>query len=291
MPTDPAHPGTTATLPEPQVPRYGEASLADLAGSLLAMVDVPGCGNPLGLDPAGRACLLVVDGLGWELLLANRRWAPFLAEAAETGRPLTAGYPSTTASSLGSLGTARPPGEHGLVGYTMALPGLQRAFNCLRWSPYGIGGFEDLRERFPPEELQPEPTVFELAASDGVTVSRLGPPEHAASGLTRSVLRGGAFVDVFSLGDVAAAARSPRDNTSTKAPPRSTDRVSPEAACSAGPSRLTVTPSRTASSNRVGSGCTSSGGKRSRRSSKPPTPYGLQRRQLKARCRPGRAMV
>jgi hypothetical protein len=194
------------TPPQPQVPRYGEASLADLATSVLAMVDVPGCANPLGLEPANRACLLLVDGLGWELLQANRRWAPFLAAAAETGRPLTAGFPATTASSLGSLGTGLPPGEHGLVGYTMALPGLQRAFNCLRWSPYGIGGFEDLRDRFPPEELQPEPTLFERAMDDGVAVSRLGPSEHASSGLSRAVLRGGAFVDVFSMGDLAATA-------------------------------------------------------------------------------------
>jgi hypothetical protein len=194
------------TSPPPPVPRYGEASLADLASSMLAMVDVPGCGNPLGLEPANRACLLLVDGLGWELLQANRRWAPFLAAAASSGRPLTAGYPATTASSLGSLGTGRPPGEHGLVGYTMALPGLQRAFNCLRWSPYGIGGFEDLRDRFPPEELQPEPTLFERAMDDGVAVSRLGPGEHANSGLSRAVLRGGAFVGVFSMGDLAATA-------------------------------------------------------------------------------------
>jgi hypothetical protein len=194
------------TPPQPQVPRYGEASLADLATSVLAMVDVPGCANPLGLEPANRACLLLVDGLGWELLQANRRWAPFLAAAAETGRPLPAGFPATTASSLGSLGTGLPPGEHGLVGYTMALPGLQRAFNCLRWSPYGIGGFEDLRERFPPEELQPEPTLFERAMDDGVAVSRLGPGEHASSGLSRAVLRGGAFADVFSMGDLAATA-------------------------------------------------------------------------------------
>jgi hypothetical protein len=194
------------TPPPPPVPRYGEASLADLATSMLAMVDVPGCANPLGLEPANRACLLLVDGLGWELLQANRRWAPFLAAAAETGWPLTAGFPATTASSLGSLGTGRPPGEHGLVGYTMALPGLQRAFNCLRWSPYGIGGFEDLRDRFPPEELQPEPTLFERAMDDGVAVSRLGPGEHASSGLSRAVLRGGAFVDVMSMGDLAATA-------------------------------------------------------------------------------------
>src|SRR4029434_3878370 len=166
----------------------------------------PGCANPLGLEPAGRACMLLVDGLGWELLLANPRWAPLLGVAVSSGLPLTAASPATTASSLGSLGTGLPPGEHGLVGYTMALPGLQRAFNCLRCGPYGFGGFEDLRERFPPEELQPEPTLFERAIGDGVAVSRLGPGEHASSGLSRAVLRGGAFVDVFSMGDLAATA-------------------------------------------------------------------------------------
>jgi len=204
MPPDPA--GIDLGVPAPPLPRYGEASLADLAPSLLAALDVPGCRNPLGLEPVRRACLLVVDGLGWELLLANRAWAPFLAAAAETAAPLTAGFPSTTASSLGSIGTGRPPAEHGLVGYTIALPGMERAFNCLRWAPYGLGGFRDLRDRVVPEQLQPEATAFEHAAADGVAVSLLGPGEHAASGFTRAVLRGGAYVEVVSLGDQAAAA-------------------------------------------------------------------------------------
>jgi len=206
MAPDPA--GTDVRVPAPTVPRYGEASLSDLMPSLLAALDVPGCRNPLGLEPARRACLLVVDGLGWELLLANRTWAPFLAAAAESGSPLTAGFPSTTASSLGSIGTGRPPGEHGLVGYTIALPGMERAFNCLRWAPYGLGGSRnrDLRDRFAPERLQPETTAFERAAADGVTVALLGPGEHAASGFTRAVLRGGVYAGVLSLGDQAAAA-------------------------------------------------------------------------------------
>ena len=102
---DPARPA----IPAPPVPRYGEASLSELLPSALAALDVPGCRNPLGLEPARRACLLVVDGLGWELLQANRERAPFLAAAAEGGSPLTAGYPSTTASSLASIGTGRPP--------------------------------------------------------------------------------------------------------------------------------------------------------------------------------------
>jgi hypothetical protein len=201
----PAAPGETGP-PPPPLPRYGEASLSDLMPSLLAALDVPGFANPLGVEPLRRACVLVADGLGWELLLANRRAAPALAAAAERGGPLTTGFPSTTATSLASIGTGLPPGRHGLVGYTIALPGMERAFNCLRWSPYGLGGSKDLRDRFVPERAQPEPTAFEVAAADGVEVTLVGAGEYAASGFTRATLRGGDYWRTHSLGDQAAGA-------------------------------------------------------------------------------------
>ncbi|HSK35807.1 MAG TPA: alkaline phosphatase family protein [Actinomycetota bacterium] len=201
----PAAPGETGP-PPPPLPRYGEASLSDLMPSLLAALDVPGFANPLGVEPLRRACVLVADGLGWELLLANRRAAPSLAAAAERGGPLTTGFPSTTATSLASIGTGLPPGRHGLVGYTIALPGMERAFNCLRWSPYGLGGSKDLRDRFVPERAQPEPTAFEIAAADGVEVTLVGAGEYAASGFTRAALRGGDYWRTHSLGDQAAGA-------------------------------------------------------------------------------------
>ena len=200
-----AVPGETGP-PPPPLPRYGEASLADLLPSLLAALDVPGFANPLGVEPLRRACLLVVDGLGWELLLANRRMAPVLAGAVERRRPVTTGFPATTATSLASIGTGLPPGGHGLVGYTIALPGMERAFNCLRWSPYGLGGTKDLRGRVVPEQLQPAPTGFEAAAADGVEVTLVGAGEYAASGFTRAALRGGDYWRTFSLGDQAAGA-------------------------------------------------------------------------------------
>ena len=39
-----------------------------LATSMLASLGVPGEPNPLRLPAAERVCLLLVDGLGWELL-------------------------------------------------------------------------------------------------------------------------------------------------------------------------------------------------------------------------------
>jgi len=117
----------------PVLPHYGESTLSDLACSLLASLGVAGEANPLGLPATGRACLLVVDGLGWELLRDQPASAPFLSELAVNGAPLTAGFPATTVTSLSSLGTGRPPGQHGMLGYQVAIPGKNKLLNGLRW--------------------------------------------------------------------------------------------------------------------------------------------------------------
>jgi len=104
---------------QPTVPSYGVATLADLSSSMLASLDpeAPPSQNVLGLTPAQRACLLIVDGLGWELLRDHPAVAPFLSELARNSKPITAGFPATTVTSLGSICTGRPPGQHGILGY------------------------------------------------------------------------------------------------------------------------------------------------------------------------------
>jgi len=84
----------------PIVPSYGESSLADLSASILASLTGDHAANVLGLPETSRVCLLIVDGLGLELLRAHQAAAPFLAELAFNSRPLTAGCPSTTVTSL-----------------------------------------------------------------------------------------------------------------------------------------------------------------------------------------------
>ncbi|MGH3345171.1 MAG: alkaline phosphatase family protein, partial [Carbonactinosporaceae bacterium] len=158
------------------VPRYGAAALSDLLPSVLAALGVPGEPNTLGLAPAHRACVLLVDGLGFELLRNHPDAAPYLSALAGTSvRALTAGFPATTATSLGSVGTGLPPGGHGLVGYLVAVPRAGRLMNSLRWDP-----------EVDPERWQPSTTVFERAAAAGVAVSEVAPGAFEHSGLTRA---------------------------------------------------------------------------------------------------------
>jgi Type I phosphodiesterase / nucleotide pyrophosphatase len=163
----------------PLVPGYGQTSLADLADSLLASLGVPDASNPLGLVSAPRVCLLLVDGLGWDLLRRHRSAAPFLAGLMESGCWLTAGFPATTATSLGSLGTARPPGQHGMLGYQVRVPDTGRLLNELRWDA-----------AVDPVSWQPRSTIFERAAGAGVGAIRVAAGAFRQSGLSTAAMRG-----------------------------------------------------------------------------------------------------
>ena len=183
----------------PPLPRYGEASLAELAPSLLASLGARRVANPLGFEPADHVCLFVVDGLGWELLKEHRRLAPFLTPLVLRGRALTAGFPATTATSLATIATGRPPGEHGLTGYSMAAPGADGPMNLISWSSYRTDSPIDLRDDVVPEEIQPHPTLFELATDLGIETAVVSKGDFRGSGLTRAALRGGRYVSVHSL--------------------------------------------------------------------------------------------
>ncbi len=195
----------TAALP---VPRYGRAALSDVLPSVLASLGVPG---PAALDlpPTARAVVLLVDGLGLRLLERAAAEAPFLCSLAR--RTLTAGFPTTTATSLASLGTGLAPGEHGVTGYTSWLPEADTTMAWLSWT--GTDG-SDLREQVVPEQLQPHPTAFERAAADGVAVTVAAPAQFQGTGLTRAVLRGGRYRGAVTPGDavaqVAAGSRAAR---------------------------------------------------------------------------------
>ena len=179
----------------PIVPSYGTATLADLSSSILASLDpeAPAEQNVLGLAPAQRACLLIVDGLGWELLRDHPAAAPFLSELARNSRPITAGFPATTATSLASLGTGNPPGQHGMLGYKILVPGTDLLLNALHWD-----------SRVDPRQWQPLPTVYERASAAGIAAVHVARGAFRGRGLTIAALRGAELRPADSMGALAA---------------------------------------------------------------------------------------
>lgn len=180
------------------LPRYGEASIADVVGSVCDGLAVPGAWDVLGLGPAHRVVVVVIDGLGHHQLAEHSDLAPVLSAGQRTF--LTSCVPSTTPAALTSIGTGRGPGSHGLVGAAFLLPETGRIL-----APLGWGSEPE------PRMVQPESTWWERAHRAGVDVTVVGPRAYLGSGLTTAALRGGAHVGADGPGErvaeIAQAAR------------------------------------------------------------------------------------
>jgi len=161
----------------PVAPQYGGGSLADVLPSVAGALSVPGEENMLGLPPASRYAVLLLDGLGSNLLRRHADVAPYLSSLAF--RSLTAGVPSTTAVSLTSLGTGLPPGTHGIVGYTSIVPETGALLNYLSWDA-----------PVDPRRWQPHATVFDRVAAAGVATRNVSKARFDSSGLTAAAFRG-----------------------------------------------------------------------------------------------------
>lgn len=187
-------------------PAYGHRSLGDVVPAVAAALGFPLADQAptsgLLLPHAPAYVVLLVDGLGSRLLQRYAYAAPYLSELLSGQEPGTAGVPSTTATSLTSLGTGLPPGTHGMVGFTSRVPETGKLLNSLFWD-------QDVS----PERWQPHPTAFERLSAAGLTVTVVNKAEFAGSGLTRAAHRGAAFVGVDStetrLAAALAAARGP----------------------------------------------------------------------------------
>lgn len=183
-------------------PDYGHRSLGDVVPAVAAAL---GRGGPahgfaeastgLAMPEAPSYVVFLVDGLGARVLERHSHAAPFLASMLDGQPPATAGVPSTTATSLTSLGTGLPPGAHGMVGFTSRVPGTDRLLNALLWD-----------KRVDPLVWQPHPTAFDRLREAGVAVTVVNKREFAGSGLTVAAHRGGEFVGADRVGERIAAA-------------------------------------------------------------------------------------
>jgi hypothetical protein len=177
-------------------PEYGVRTLADVLPSVAAGLGAGGV-DRLGLGEelrgARRVAVLLVDGLGADLVRAHADLAPTLAALANPLGDLQAPCPSTTPVSLTSLGTGLPPGSHGVLGFVTDVPGRDRPVTHTQWT-----------DDPDPATWQAQATVFEQLAALDVPSTVVGPYAYAGSGLTRAAYRGARYAPAVSPGDLAA---------------------------------------------------------------------------------------
>jgi len=178
-------------------------SICDVLPAAAALLGLPDAVDRLApanwvgrTDQVDRVAVLLIDGMGWHLLPELAKDAPLLASvlAGELGRlqQLDCTFPSTTPSSLVSLGTGAPPGEHGILGFTLNIPGTDRVINHILWR-------DD-----PPHALwQPLPTWFERLNHAGISTRAVLPAMFMGSGLTDAAYRGAQFCPTHPAEDYA----------------------------------------------------------------------------------------
>jgi Type I phosphodiesterase / nucleotide pyrophosphatase len=162
-------------------------SICDVLPAAATLLGAPGGVDRLGLAEAvgavDRVAVVLIDGMGWHLLPQLAADAPLLAAvvAGDAGRisELTCTFPSTTPSSLVSLGTGARPGEHGILGFTLNVPGTDRVLSHIVW-----------RDDPPHAEWQPLPTWFGRLEEAGIAARAVLPASFIGSGLTDAAYRG-----------------------------------------------------------------------------------------------------
>jgi len=188
--------------PDLAVPPYGSATLADVLPGAATALGVPVRRGDLPADPlqltevlggARRVAVLLIDGLGADLVRAHADLVPTLAALSSPVGDLSAPCPSTTPVSLATLGTGLPPGSHGILGFVTDVPGAGRTLNHVQWA-----------DDPDPDVWQAQRTVFQQAEDAGVPATAVGPYAYAGSGLTRAVYRGATYTGSVSHGDLCA---------------------------------------------------------------------------------------
>ncbi|MGB8386866.1 alkaline phosphatase family protein [Mycobacterium sp.] len=178
-------------------------SICDVLPAAAALLGAPDAVDRLALadwvgdaSQVDRVAVVLVDGLGWHLLPELAGSAPLLASvlAGGTGRltELVCTFPSTTPTSLVSLGTGAQPGEHGILGFTLNVPGTDRVINHILW-----------RDDPPPTAWQPLPTWFERLEHAGIGARAVLPASFMGSGLTGAAYRGAGFRPTHPTDDYA----------------------------------------------------------------------------------------
>ena len=198
----------TLHLPGADLPRVGDPLITDVVAGGLATIDpaLPGASAEaaasLGMETGAHQLLLIlVDGLGYELIEEYVGHTPTLRRVRGDVRSIHTVVPSTTAAAITAFGTGERPGATNMVGFSVAYRGTVMNLLAMEGGPA-------------PSEWQPVPTYFERLAAADVASAVVSPARFAGSGLTGAALRGARHVPAETLDErVSAALRELRAGT------------------------------------------------------------------------------
>ncbi|MFT4298638.1 MAG: alkaline phosphatase family protein [Aeromicrobium sp.] len=159
----------------------------DIWPSVAAALGVEGYTDRLGLPEARGYVVFLVDGMGLLNLRDHEAETPFLSRL-DAVEGIRSNLPSTTVTSLTSLGTGLRPGQHGVAGYTVRVPETGERLNSIAWD-----------RPVDPLRWQANPTVLErLAQEHGIAAATVNEARFAGSALTLCTQRGIPFHGVSS---------------------------------------------------------------------------------------------
>ena len=164
--------------------------LANLTQSIFAALGGHGFRNAFRLDHSRSTCLMLIDGLGWNLLQAHARHAPFLASLMQPDSHFKVGFPATTATSLASVTSGLGSGAHGIVGCGFALD-EQTELSPLSWttSPLQVEAQPSIAPL--PESFIVPADAWSQAAAQGIAISTVMLGRYASSDFTRAIYKAG----------------------------------------------------------------------------------------------------
>ena len=189
-------------VPSITIPDYSGGSLVNLVAELETRLAGSSLAPPLHPDlatliPSGRTYILFLfDGLGAQQL-EHPAAAPLTRSLRST---IDAPFPATTTVSLATIATGLPPSRHGLLGYQLWMPELDRVVNTIKWTTlwgepvdYDTTGF------------LPTPNLWERLVAAGMEPITVQPGNFMGTSLSRLLYRGCRYEPAFTVDETIDA--------------------------------------------------------------------------------------
>ncbi|MBC5793178.1 MAG: alkaline phosphatase family protein [Nanohaloarchaea archaeon] len=194
-------------------PKYGEASLADIPGTVLSLFNIESDLTRLDEDIVNseedyeNVVVILIDGLGLNQLENFSRG--FFEEAKQSGelKGITSVFPSATPATLTSINTGKTPKEHGLLGWEMYYEEIDSNIFTLPFLTTEGEKPQDAFEEVDPKMLFEGEPIYPRLEQNDVNCFSVTKEDIVDSEYTEMVKKGSEIVPYLNTADMALQIR------------------------------------------------------------------------------------